>query len=149
MAVLNPRLMRPQQKETTGKSAGGPLDNFVKKTPDQENSFCIESLNAIIYIGTSKDFNICTGHSVHPTTKQHIPCYRFVNTSVDKICEIHKQEITNRQLALIGNRVGVRAENVDVNAIRHRAQQAINDSVGAFGRGFKRDNRPKPILSIE
>ena len=70
LAVLNPRLMRPQQKESTGKAggAGGPLDTFVKKTPDQEHSFSIESENAIIKIGTSKDFNICAEHSVHPTT---------------------------------------------------------------------------------
>ena len=42
----------------------------------------------------------------------------------------------------------MRSENVDINAIREKARQAVNDGVGAFG-GFRGNNKPKPTLSTE
>ena len=53
-----------------------------------------------------------------------------------------------RQLAKLSNRVGVRSEGIDVNAIRAKAREAFNDGVGAFG-GFRGNNRPKPSLTVE
>ena len=77
-----------------------------------------------------------------------MPCHRFVNTSVDKICEKHKQEALGKKLAKLSNRVGVRSEGIDVNAIRAKAREAVNDGVGAFG-GFRGNNRPKASLTVE
>ena len=52
-------------------------------------------------------------------------------------------------MKIAGSRVGVTSMRVDINDIRRRQQESVHDNIGAFGRGFKRDNRPKPIKSFE
>ena len=52
IAVLNPRLMPPSS-------------NAEKQ---QGLTFCIDTSDAIVQIGFSKEFNICVGESVHPVT---------------------------------------------------------------------------------
>lgn len=43
------------------------------------------------------------------------------------------------------------SEKVDLNEVKRRQQQEIDDNCGAFGlpRGLKQDNRPKKVLSKE
>jgi len=83
IAILNPRLLPPS------KSSAATTDS----KPEQGLTFCIDTIDAIISIGFSKDFNICVRESTHPVTGKTQNCYNFVNTSVEKICEKHRQEL--------------------------------------------------------
>ena len=68
VAILNPRLMKQQQKQPQTQQVKGPLDAVVTRTPEPDTSFSIECEEALIKIGVAKDFNICSGQSIHPTT---------------------------------------------------------------------------------
>jgi hypothetical protein len=49
------------------------------------------------------------------------------------------------------NRVGCVSDKIDINDIRRRQQQSVDDGCGAFGlpRGLKMDNRPQKFVSQE
>lgn len=94
LGVLNPRLMQARQ----GNDSSGPMQSESARNQNQETSFSIESEDAMIKIGFSQDFNICPATSPHANTQQPIACIRFINTSVEKICDKHKQELQMRQL---------------------------------------------------
>ena len=80
IALMNPRMMPANTKSASEKAQQG-------------LTLCITSIEAIVQIGLSKDFNICVRESVHPVTQKPIPCHRFVNKSVEKICESHRSEL--------------------------------------------------------
>jgi len=89
LGLLNPRLMEART---------GPMQSESARNQNQETSFSIESEDAMIKIGFSQDFNICPATSPHANTQQPIACVRFINTSVEKICDKHKAELQMRQL---------------------------------------------------
>ena len=134
IAVLNPRLL--------------PQNNKCASDADkahQSLTFCIDTIDAVIQIGFSRDFNICVRESQHPVTHKTMQCYNFVNTSVEKICEKHRAELENQRLDRFRARVGAQSTRVDINAITKRAYNSIDANISAFGgiRSFRRDNRPK------
>mmetsp|Transcript_18862 Transcript_18862/g.25582 ORF Transcript_18862/g.25582 Transcript_18862/m.25582 type:complete len:173 (+) Transcript_18862:619-1137(+) len=71
IAILNPRLL--------------PANTSSEK--QQGVTFAMDTIDAVVEIGFSRDFNICLRTTVHPVSQKEIPCHRFVNTSVEKICE--------------------------------------------------------------
>lgn len=82
VALMNPRLMPPSSSGSLG-----------SEKSQQGMTVCITTIDAVVKIGFSKDFNICVRESINHVTQKPIPCYRFVNTSVEKICETHRKEL--------------------------------------------------------
>ena len=71
IAVMNPRILPPSS-------------NAEKQ---QGPTFAIDTIDSVVQIGFSREFNICARTTTHPVSKKEIPCHKFVNTSVEKICE--------------------------------------------------------------
>lgn len=78
IALLNPRAMPPSSNSEKNKDG---------------LTFCLDTIDAVIQIGFSKEFNICIRKTTHPVTQKETQCYKFVNTSVETICESHRAEI--------------------------------------------------------
>ena len=64
VALLNPKQMPAHDKGAT--------------------SYCIESPEAVLAIGSSEDYDVC--RAINTAT----PCYQFLNKSIEKICDNHK-----------------------------------------------------------
>jgi len=68
----------------------------------------LASAEAILNIGFSQDFDICTGTTIDPYTKSEKKCSSFVNRSVERLCDKHKFEIQNRRIERMkSGRIGV------------------------------------------
>jgi hypothetical protein len=79
-------------------------------------------------------------------------CHNFINKSLEKLCDRHKDEQKTRLINKFkAARVGLPAERVDLNVIKRKNQQAIEEKLGAFGgaNSLRRDNRPKPQKSVD
>ena len=113
---------------------------------DNPLSFTIDSLASLIPIGYSADFDICRGQDSNPRTPSvKVDCAEFVNKSVEKVCERHKFEMMQHQIAKAqGSRLNLISDKVDINAIKFKEKLDFGGS-----NGFRRDQKPKPQLTEE
>jgi len=134
IGLLNPRVMQ----------------NKAGAEQDHGTSFCIESEASFLQIGFAADFDVCRGHSVKPNTSENVPCYNFVNGSVERLCERHKFELNTAKLNRFkAARIGCLSERVDFNEMRRHSKMNNEDKFGCFGANtLKRDHRPKPQKTL-
>lgn len=86
VAVLTPRLLQSNPNPGEQRKNEGGL------------TFCVDSPDALISIGFSSDFNICTEVSVNSSSGKQTKCTRFVNTSIQRICDEHKARLQANRL---------------------------------------------------
>ena len=99
--IINPRLMK----------VGGAQHGIA---------FSIDSEHQFKPIGTSEDFNVCTGkQSAKGPGGEQFRCRAFLNKSVEDICDKHKMEREAMRVDRVkAHRPGLMGDRVDSNAIK-------------------------------
>ena len=87
-------------------------------------TYCIDKDSQVFEIGLSADFAFCKGASKNlsltglPSINANLACRVFVNSSIEKVCDSHKEIRSENNMARIrSQRVGMHTDYLDINKI--------------------------------